>query len=136
MVLASVGAERRQHSGDQTFVAFYGWHRQSPMPQKPIPEGAKGRRSFSRCIRKRSDGTLMPQIVSEAPNTCCIGSRNVLQAAASRTLAAMCSESLDGLFVNIRKVQATGFCPPTEVNGCVQVAGYRQASVADRRQFG
>jgi hypothetical protein len=41
----------------------------------------------------------------------------VFLVAASATIAAVCPESLDGLLINIREIQAFGFQPPTKVNG-------------------
>jgi hypothetical protein len=46
IILASIAAEHRQHSGDQALVAFHGHHRQSPVPQEPIAKKAEGRRYF------------------------------------------------------------------------------------------
>src|SRR5688500_8662410 len=70
IVLADIAAERWQHSCDQAFVALYSRVRQSPMAQKPISEGAEGRRSFGGCSRNRGDDTLFPQIGNEALHTC------------------------------------------------------------------
>jgi hypothetical protein len=41
LVSAGVGAERRQHSCDQAFVALYSYLRQAPMAQEPIPEAGQ-----------------------------------------------------------------------------------------------
>jgi hypothetical protein len=98
-------------------MAFHGSHCQSPMSQKPITKGAEGRRRFSRGVSDRPDGAVLPQKVGEALNPCCICSRNVFLVAASRTIAAVCPESLDGLLINTREIQAFGFQPPTKVNG-------------------
>jgi hypothetical protein len=87
------------------------------MPQQPIAEGAQGRSGFARRISNRSDGALLSEILGEALNTCCKGSRNLFMVTASRTFAVMCSECLDGIVVNIHEMQAPGLHPPTEVNG-------------------
>ena len=87
------------------------------MPQKPIAKGVEGRRCFSRGVGDRPDGPVLPQKVGEALNTCRVGSRDALLAATPRTFAAVCSECLDGLFVDIREVSAFCFQPPAKVNG-------------------
>jgi hypothetical protein len=52
--------------------------------------------------------------------------------AASGAFAEMCSECLDGLFINVRKVHTARFHPPTAVNGRVDVASDRQRRVVGR----
>src|ERR1700680_636546 len=98
-------------------MAFHGAHCQSPMSQKPITKGAERRGCVSRRVSGRPDGTVLPQKTGEALNTRRIRSRNVFLVAAPRTLAAVCPESLDRLFINLRQIQAFGFQPPTKVNG-------------------
>lgn len=61
--------------------------------------------------------SLTLQIVNEAPNTRRETSRNALQTAASRTLAAMGCKCADGLFVNIAQRQAIDFQPRAKVDG-------------------
>jgi hypothetical protein len=60
---------------------------------------------------------LLPEIISEALNTRGASSRNVFLSAASGTLAAMGSECLDGLLVNIRQVSAADLQPSAKVSG-------------------
>jgi hypothetical protein len=87
------------------------------MSQKPITKGTERRGRISRGVSGSPDGTVLPQKIGEPLNTRRIGSRNVFLVTAPRTLAAVCSENLDSLFINIGEIQAFGFQPSTKVNG-------------------
>jgi hypothetical protein len=87
------------------------------MSEKPITKGTERRGCISRGVSGSLDGTVLPQKIGEPLNTRRVGSRNVFLVTAPRTLAAVYSESLYSLFINIREIQAFGFQPSAKVNG-------------------